>query len=295
MSEEPQPPQPSNDNIQSSVEQSEDVKKVDLLTGQETADRIEEMYGLLDCDAAARLIEPSNALAVAGLKGINYLYGFPLDKQEHDRLSSINEKIVPQGLELWINTPKGEDIENLSGTLTSLRGYAYKSLHSQKILPLVGIAPYSIDQGFEGLREWARDKDVAIMTAVEQGTLPQIDSPYIIYEGIDLGYPDQAIIDFVDWCKTHKPTVEADILSAHKLADKYHGPVPEFDYYPESAQDPEIVEYIANARRILKDFYDTPWVQKTTQSQVFKDAYERVQMIHKKMLDERRKNNPPTK
>lgn len=59
----------------------------------------------------------------------------------------------------------------------------------------------------------------------------EIDSQ-IIYEGILLGYPDRAILDFAECLRNgdiRKDLIEANIIFSIPEAGKYEGAIPEFD------------------------------------------------------------------
>ncbi|OIN93746.1 hypothetical protein COS81_03570 [candidate division WWE3 bacterium CG06_land_8_20_14_3_00_42_16] len=114
----------------------------------------------------------------------------------------------------------------------------------------------------------------------------------ILEDGIELGYPDQAILDFEDCC--HKGnvnrdvTVESNLLSASPQAQKYHGAVPEFDYYPEHAGDPEIVAYLQSAKATLKDFYESEWFRRLAKDKEFLEARRKADELEAKGLTELR-------
>jgi len=95
---------------------------------------------------------------------------------------------------------------------------------------------------------------------------------HIIYEGIILGYPDQAILDFVvayykDYQRglsfEHRDKlVPAGIVDGNDNLEylSEHYVVPDFDVAPEHVNDPSVVSASTRQRDFLEEFYSLPQV-----------------------------------
>ncbi|MBI4079350.1 MAG: hypothetical protein HY429_03585 [Candidatus Levybacteria bacterium] len=261
---------------------SEDPKpKVEPLTGEETAKVIAEMYDILGPTNGCILVNPNTVLAVAGLKGNADLPSPLLNDEEAEKIDMLNRQMESHGVHLgYPRNYRERLVTQLS--FESLRGIEYKSRQTK----LPGYFPYDSGTGRQGLREWQMRVQRNIRKINRDGRLS--DETVGIYDdGVRLGYPDQAIRDFADWyeegTQDHSKLTEADILSVNTYAQQYKGNVPEFDYYPSSAENPEIQEYIRKARETLDGFYKSEWHIKTAQDPSFLAA--------RKERDERHERN----
>lgn len=78
-----------------------------------------------------------------------------------------------------------------------------------------------------------------------------------IEEGIWLGYPDAAILDWEAHLRIGSPAeCSADILSVHPAAAHAPGASPEFSYSRSHADDRAILQTVKLWRHILRTFYD---------------------------------------
>jgi hypothetical protein len=122
------------------------------------------MIDMLGFDTGCILVQPSNVLALAGLKGQNYLYSLITPPDSFSKIDKMNELLESQGVKLTVKNTSQES--NVSGgVLDSLRGYDIKSHNSKKILPSIGVSPFSMSDGFGIFSEW----DNQLGERVEQG------------------------------------------------------------------------------------------------------------------------------
>jgi hypothetical protein len=75
------------------------------------------------------------------------------------------------------------------------------------------------------------------------------------------------------------------LLVAHPAAQRYGFAIPDFSYEYSSAQDDEIVSYIENGRRILKEFYESDEFKRMEAKKEFKDAYNNFEKAHEKEVE----------
>lgn len=245
-----------------------------LLSGTEVAKRMEAIYKLVEPSVGCKLVETANVLTIAGLKGTGILYAVPLNRAQFAQISELNKYLYSLNVQYEVDEPNTNDPEVVQGSLINLNGWAYKTARSEKILKTLGIGPYDSATGFEGLEKWRHGFSVKLYEATENGVLPEDIELQIFDEGMMLGYPDQAILDFDASVREDKrdELISSMLIAAHPLAQKYSGEEPEFDFYAESYDDPEISDYIVNGRRILYEFYSSPWFSELEKSETFRAA-----------------------
>lgn len=238
---------------QFNLEQNQESKP-EYRTIKEIVAIIKEIYEILGTELGGEFLQSSNVLLIAGLKGSNYLYSQKLLSAEiSEKIDQINSRLQAYNLEIkFIRKPTDNTIK-----LSTFNNYIAldKITHKTKI---PGVITYESKTGLRGFRDWL-DKQWESFEKKYSKLIAQI-----LVEGIALGYPDQAILDFEDSYEiaNHhgKKMNESDIASV--VPEKFQGAVPDFDYYPEHQDNPGIVEYIKAAKKILSEFYQNEWIQK---------------------------------
>lgn len=249
----------------------------ELLTGVETAKLVSEIYNALGPLNGCHFVEATAVLALAGLKGFTFLVDCTINQDEIEKIDQLNLILEDQGIkiEYFLKDPSQINIINL-------KGLEYKTKRTR----IPGFVPYQSNSGFEGRMEWFRKLDENIVSAQTQGFLsPEIDIT-VYDQGIQFGYPDQAIIDFEKSLRTgdiQKDLIESDIMFTHPAAQKYQNPVPDFDYDPKKA-DPEVLEYLERAKQILRDFYSSELYIKIASDPNFLQAREAVEKRHQERI-----------
>lgn len=267
------------------------LKTPESLSGFETAKLAEEVYSTLGPDNGCRMVEPSAILTLAGLKSIADIQSAKYDEAEVTKADEVDFLLQQRDITLRC-IPHFPQRAIGALLLSNLNGLAYTTSRTK----LPGYSPFVVEQGSDRIGEWEEAAEAKQRELIKQGVLdPAIDLS-IYLQGIQLGYPDQAIIDFEHCFRSGDPQgdlQEADILSVSPYAQEYHGAVPEFDFYPASANDRQIVDYITKARRVLQDFYATLWFQKLTRNADFQQARQRQNQRHSialAMIREQRRN-----
>lgn len=247
--------------------------------------RISEIYEFLGPKIGSRFVNTNVVLAIAGLKGLADVPWVMLNKKGVERIEKLNEKIKARGLKISCPKNLGDEIIPKIISLYSLKGIERKT----KTTRIPGIIPFDSLSGFKGFYEWNANFGKSLKLAQERGEIPA-EVRVGELEAIILGYPDQAIYDFEECLRKGDVQTDlqpADIVSVSPYAEKYGGAVPEFDFYPEHANDPEIVAYIKEARLILKNFYDSQWFQKIVRDIDFLKAREESEKAKKEVLRQR--------
>lgn len=251
----------------------------------EVEKRISEIYEFLGPEIGSRFINPNAVLAIAGLKGLADVHWTMLNKERAEKIEKLNEQIKLRGLKISYPKNLGNEITPKSISLYSLKGLERKTQTTK----IPGIIPFDSRSGWSGFYDWDSRIGESLKLAQKRGEIPA-EVRVGQLEAVILGYPDQAIWDFEECLRkgdVQEDLRSADIISVSPYAGKYGGAVPEFDFYPEHANDPEIVAYIKEARLILKNFYDSQWFQKIVHDADFLKAREESEKVKKEVLAQR--------
>jgi hypothetical protein len=240
---------------------------------EETTRIISEMYDLLPPELGVHCIVPNVVLAVAGVKADADIHWATQDKRRAaEHIDVLNKHLNQYGIRVQYNEDFVNDDDDYFGlSVISLKGLEYSTSRLKTFKKRFSIRAFYSSTGFEGFTQWNRDLHKAFEDAVRRGELTK-EGAGIYFQGIYLGYPEKAIEDFEKCYRTgniHTDLIEADILSAHPLAGKYHGAIPVYHYYPESAYEPEIVNNIDLARKMLNGFYTSDWMKKLSTDPLF--------------------------
>ncbi len=268
----------------------------ELLTGTDVAKIVSESIDILGFETGCTLVEPSYVLAMAGLKGENYVYSIVAPAESAPKIEAANKMLESKGIRLLISKP-GFAGKLAEGRFDSLRGYDHKSHRSTKLLPMLGVEPFNMSQGFEGFESWRSNFFERLSEVSLEGPMSHEFRQQAYAEGIMLGYPDQAIIDFDKAYKEKKvpALIDSMLLSAHPAAQRYSGAHPDFSFAYESADDPEITTYIESARRILREFYESVDFKRIEGSENFITAYSEYERFHEASIQELWKSREQTK
>lgn len=245
---------------------SEQLEIRETLDGQELAELESELFKVAPEYLQPHLLESNVVLVLAGFKPqseffINLKSEADLQKVKGD-LEKLNQALEGQGtlarFEI-IGEPsspqdKPEELEAMISA-ESLVGYERMS-HSTAI---PGVPEFDSGAGWEEFEKWYPSFVAGVEQAQKQGKLPAEYDTAAILSGLKKGYPDQAIYDFAQWLASKK---EAKMQrSAIPYTGLYQEAEPNFDFFPEHADDSTIQRYIKQAGQLLKEFYESPWHQ----------------------------------
>lgn len=259
----------------------------------EISEILEVLMESMGMETGSSFVEPSNILTFAGLKGNNYLYSLLKPPDDIDVDTKINQLLNKYGLRVWLALDEKFSKVLVQGDLESLTGMENKTKNSKIILPKFLVPVFDATSGFEGLKVWKKVFRTRLDELVAKGEISDLNSSKQIFsDGIRLGYPDQAILDFDLHLRTDRKTksISSLLLSAHPFAQIYAGAHPDFFYAPDSWKDAEILIYIETAKKVLVEFYTSDWFTKLESSSKFRNAYAKFEFEHKKAIEERRAN-----
>ena len=237
------------------------------LSGLEVAELDAGLYEAVSPRLGSLLVESSIVLAMAGMKG-NGESAARTGVAEGEKDDAFAEDIVRANEYFQRTAPFLRFSGNRKASrhpqgfcylgfgVTNLSGFERISRRTK----LLSLSPFDASSGFDGLWEWREQVEVALEHAQRDGVIPPEHLLNIYRDGIELGYPDQAIKDFADWYVTgrKKRLMESQISGV----GTYREHEPDFDFYPEHANDPEIRACIERSERILKEFYESDWHQR---------------------------------
>lgn len=247
-------------------ENMETGKIPEPLSGQEVAKLVERLFGKVSVDMGCHLVDSNVVLTFAGLKGrTEFTIDVPTDEDvrrtesETATLNTLLREADPNillGLSKKIldRTASGEKrpkykfmwVENLVG---------YERASKTSKLP--GVTPFERNRGWSGLRQWYNKTWDNLVQAQKEGKIPPGDIIEDIMAGLELGYPDTAIMDIVDWVNKGSKDTMQDAAIPH--TGTYHEQEPNYDFYPEHANDESIRRNIEQAGNVLQEFYYSDW------------------------------------
>lgn len=252
----------------------------EVLSGSEVADIAKECYAKAPNLLGPKLVESNIVLTLAGLKGATEFF-IPLrqdmDEQTIDKeISILNSLLEERG----INFDKAgkpfmtkEGLEKQMVGIINLRGLERVS----KMTNIPGVEEFDSNQGFSGEESWRLKTINNLKKNQLSGLVPYKDKRVVgnIFGGLERGYPDVAIMDFVDWIEHgRKKEISNSNIS---LVGTYVEAEPNYSFYSEHTDDDSVQKNIKQAELILKGFYQSSWHIKRTKSLKFREARRKVQ------------------
>jgi len=250
-----------------------ETKIPESLTGQEVASMVEECYEQLPISLGSRLVDSNVVLTLAGFKPMTEFFIPVLTDEVLEEIKQGIEKantfFKKMGIKLAhvgkpFNKPTGAKERTQMVSIASLLG----SERISKTTQMPGISHFDHRNGFEGLRDWHNRTWDELEQNQAQNKIPPEYALQGIVAGINRGYPDRAILDFADWIANGRTRKMQDSNIPH--TGTYQEAQPNYDFYPEHADNPAIRQNIDQAGKILADFYQSSWHQRISQEQSFK-------------------------
>lgn len=230
--------------------------------------QIEQILPELEDGDLKKLLNPCVVLVLSGYKPQTHLYSGPLE--------TSTEIFGKNNIDVLYQSPV---------SLIAARNRLRESKLLQMILSNVKIElPMNAEQ-FDRLEE-------VIAAELKQMLGAHKDIAQTIYEGIVLGYPDQAIMDAAlakykdnqkeDSFKHRNRLIPAGIVEGNEKLEYLleYFPSPDFDVAPEHANDPSVVSASTRQREFLEKFYSLPEVITMLESVgIQKTEYQDVEII----------------
>ena len=258
----------------------EKPKIPETLTGQETADLAEQLYSKCSPEFAKSLVHSNVALTMAGLKPQTEFF---VDIENQDQVKEIQEdvkkinaylaneklKIKFVAVEEAVEPERSHEKPSIMVGIFNLNGFERIS----KTSTISGVEPFESSLGFEDenftrnkgipgierIQQWALRVLENLKRAQSEGKIPNDADVEIIFEGLEKGYPDQAVIDF-SRAYTNKNMGDLEVVPIRGIAT-YDEAQPVYDVFPENMDDPAIRENVRQAEEILDAFYSSDWHQ----------------------------------
>lgn len=232
----------------------------EILTGQETANLAQELYNRVSPEFAKCLLHSNVILCLAGLKPhteffINLENAYSREKLDED-LENINNYLKSNNLPSIVYFKEQFEKDGKQIVMVYLDNFVGLERIS-KTSKIGGIKTFDSSQGFDGLMEWAKETKTALKEAESRG---EIDSAENIYAGLMRGYPDVALLDYATAYQNNQMDTLAEVpirgVGIYKEAQ------PIYDVLPEHMDDPEVRTNVAQAEKILEEFYNSDWHKK---------------------------------
>jgi hypothetical protein len=231
--------------------QEDNVEMPELKTGEQIAQIVEKIYEISPRLASA-LVESNAILCMAGYKAYADLTiptnkePSQIDKEIADAIDSANRLFAKSLSEFRLNS-RGESKVSRIGKVIWLCPYNLHGFErNTKSTKIPGIPIFNTSEGFDKIHESEERLKRALEEQQKEKKFPPgSNNIEIVQEGIELGYPDQAIYDFMDWYNGDR---KKELQSANIVGTgTYPEAQPVFDFYPEHEFDPQIQKSILNA------------------------------------------------
>jgi hypothetical protein len=236
---------------------SEVDRSPEIRNGEEVARIVRGLYDRLGPKLGCRLVEPTVVLTVAGLKADADIGIVDVSDEEATVVGTLKDGPV----RVWF---RGRHGDRRFGFMVVRNDAATARLEAQQ--PDL----------------WARAQQ-------RLGELTENDE-VILGEGLTLGYPVVAVIDFAEAYRTHRldDLEDVDLLEAAGVPEQYWAAVPEFMVAREHLGHPEVARYIDRARAVLRSFYASKPVHQLIGTAEFQTAFASAKQFHRTMIDAKR-------
>ncbi|MBA3752349.1 hypothetical protein H0X06_06195 [Candidatus Dependentiae bacterium] len=226
--------------------------KVIPLNGEETAQLTSSLYKELGPRIGVHLVDPNVVIALAGLRGGGSITLHGLTDEEKLKLKKVNENFQKFGIKFVVHEDVKDEIAVIS--VLNLKGFEYASRLSK--FPFM--KPFDSSTGFEGLEGWQNEMYSEVKKYFKDKKYtkkrPLGDTLGHFFGGLMLGYPDQALLDFLADYTTNSSRSK---LSYHSIpySDYYENAQPNFGYFREHENEESIVRTRKSWGNLLKRFY----------------------------------------
>lgn len=247
------------------------------LTGTQTAEIISKLYKHLGPELGQSFVESNVVLTIAGARGYTEMYVDYPEAGDSEKFIELNE--VLKGTPISVSPIIMKGLENsLTVSFENLKGYEVISRSTK----LEGIVPFYADEGREGLKKWW---NTCFENLEKNGNFSSKEDRRMLMEGIRYGYPDRAIMDFIDWINTGRKKYHS--FSNIPYSSLYSCAEPNFCYYPESEDDEGIRSTVALWGEILREFYRTPFCRELETNPEFIKARLEAKKKHDRYMKEK--------
>lgn len=240
---------------------------------------ISEIYDILEPAVACNLVNPNVVLTIAGIKPYADVHWIPYTKDTEGKILKANAIIKKYDLELDINLD--ENSANIAdGFITSRKGLE-RITHSTEFK---WVPKYESVTGKEGHAKWYRETLTNLKDMQKKEELTGDQSLKILFEGIKIGYPDQAILDYEEAVRLNN---RAALIFAELDYPKEYWvttAVPNFHYYPEHSREKSIENWVNSANKVFNYFYNSKWYNTIVKTPTFFEAIDKNRLAQEKGL-----------
>lgn len=245
---------------------TEPIKLPEILEVNRVAEIVQKIFESLPFEIGREFVQSNLILTMAGLKPTTEMYVMLNDHMTLERYARELQQLAPllNSIDTIIDKPIGPLIHASEQKpiamveMVSLRGVE----RTAKLSRFKGMPDFKSTEGLEGYQRWLGKVRQLLREAQATGSIPKDYNIQYIYEGIGLGYPDQAIWDFTE--ALAKGDQSQLVYSHQEIPDmrRHRGLLPTYAYFEKHAQDPNIVQNITTTKQFLMEFYASPAYQK---------------------------------
>lgn len=224
------------------------------MKGEQVASMVKEVFDKFPFEVTQHLVDSNVVLTLAGMKGqTEFFIDVPDESQDERIIQGINElsqKLQSIDSNIIMRLEREPFPAASDGVRTMMVNVLNLSTLEEWIqkTKLCDLPKFDKSQGFAGFDKWRED-------VVEK--FGEDSDEQEMGVGVRKGYPDQAILDFIDWYNTGREKVKEDAKILN--TGLYDEAQPIYSYYAEHANDPEIVDNENRSSEILAGFYQSQW------------------------------------
>jgi hypothetical protein len=251
---------------------------LELRTTDQITSVLTEIWSLLDSQMAFKMMQPNVVLAIAGIKPVADMCEIDPNSNTLKDLPHINKILGVFGLRLYVIIKPGEP--DYYGGIESSLGLERTTNLSK--FPFV----IKYTNNVEEFANWKSEMKIKYQEEVNKGHYTDKEIS-MIKQGLEMGYPDQAIKDLLHYYKLdeeHRLNVPAylkyieDARVSESLKKKVMGkeiyvkarlhipneyletsPLPLFSYSYNNKDNEGINTWIHDANEVLDGFYNSEW------------------------------------
>ncbi len=261
------------------------VENAKPLNGEETAQLISQFYTALGPRIGVHLVEPNAVITIAGLRGRGNFLMHDVTDEEKNTLEKTNELAKKHGIKFILTQDLEDKIDGIQ--IINFKGLEYSS----KLSRFPFVEPFDSSTGYEGFILWGdtvrnkaehyfKDKKYSL----EEGPLGHPLDHFMV--GLELGYPDQALLDLLSTLHLEKSPLT---YSKIPYSDYYSNPQPNFGYLPEHENEEAIAKIKDSWGSLLKEFYNSAWHTSISKDPNFVKFIKSEEKAHDEWFLKRRK------
>ena len=256
-----------------------EILNLNPLSGSQVTEIITQIYDILEPGVACNLVNPNVILTIAGIKPYADIHWIPYTKNTEEKVQTANEILKKYDLELSITLDENSN-DIADGFITNRKGLE-RITHLSKFK---WVPKYNSVTGKKGHAKWYRETLNNLNEMLKNGDIVGDRSLEILFSGIKIGYPDQAILDYEDAIRLDNRGTLILVKLNYPKEYELTTAIPNFHFYPEHLNEVSIKNWIDTANIVFAELYNSEWYYDLVKTPVFLKALEQDKFAQEKGL-----------